>query len=93
MTAHQRLAIRARLPEVCGVQHRDDRDPVEVSFVRLELRDGSTVVIYGTSDDVVRRCRRTRRRSDYSDRADILSIDAEMRERLVAVFGSLSFDP
>lgn len=91
LTAHQRMAIRTRLPEVVNVSARDDRGVVDITWIRLELADRSTVVIYGLSEDG-HKCRRTRLADDYSDRAVIEPITADMQRRLVDVFGPLRFD-
>jgi hypothetical protein len=92
LTAHQRIAIRTRLPEVERVSVRDDRGELDIAWIRLELADGSTIVIYGLLEDVCR-CRRTRFVDVCGDRSAIEPIPAEMQERLVAVFGQLRFDP
>lgn len=91
LTAHQRLAIRTHLPEIASVNVRDDRGEVDIAWIRLELADGSTIVVYGLTEDGYR-CRRTRLRDDCSDRVDVECISADMQARLVAVFGSLRFD-
>lgn len=96
LSAHQRLAIKARLPEVVQVWVRDEPDVVRFGYVRLDLSDGSRIVIYrigGTDADSgsVSRCRRSRPIGDYSDRIEELPIPAEMRARLVSVFWPLRF--
>lgn len=89
LTAHQRLAIRTRLPEVVDVYVREDRGIVDLSIVRLRLAD-SEITIYGIGD---RRCRRHRLVGDYSERIEILPIDQDLCARLVSVFGPLIFGP
>lgn len=96
LSAHQRLAIKARLPEVVQVLVRDERNVVRLGYVWLDLSDGSRIVIYragGTDadDGSVSRCRRSRSLCDYSDRIEELPIPKEMRARLVSVFGPLRF--
>jgi hypothetical protein len=87
------MAILAHLPEVERVSARDDRGIVDIAWIRLELADGSTIVIFGLREDGYR-CRRTRLSDgDYSDRPAIETIPEDMRERLVAIFGPLRFDP
>jgi hypothetical protein len=86
------MAICAQLPEVVRVSARDDRGVVDITWIRLELADGSTIVIYGLSEDG-HKCRRTRLADDdYSDRAVIELITADMKQRLMSVFGPLRFD-
>lgn len=94
LTAHQRMAIRAQMPEVVKVSARDDHGVVDITWIRLELADKSTIVIYGLSEDG-HKCRRTRLLpdDDYSDRVAIELIPAEMQARLMSVFGPLRFDP
>ena len=87
LTAHQRLAIRTRLPEVVDVYVREDRGIVDISIVRLRLTD-SEIAIYGIG---ARKCRRSRLVGDYSEKVEILPIDRGLRERLVSVFGPLIF--
>jgi len=92
LTAHQRIAIRTSLPEVERINVRDDRGVVDIAWTRLELADGSTIVVYGLREDGYK-CRRTRLSDeDYSDRPAIEPIPEEMRARLVEVFGPLRFD-
>ena len=92
LTAHQRMAIRTSLPEVERVSVRDDRGIVDIAWIRLELVDGSTIVVYGLREDG-HKCRRTRLvADDYSDRPVIEPIPEEMQRRLVEVFGPLRFD-
>lgn len=92
LTAHQRMAIRANLPEVVKVSSRDDRGIVDIAWIRLELADGSTIVVYGLREDG-HKCRRTRfSDQDYSDRPVIETIPEDMQQRLVSVFGPLQFD-
>lgn len=93
LTAHQRLAITKHLPEVARVSARNDRGVVDVAWIRLELTDGSTIVVFGLREDGYR-CRRTRLSGDdYSDRPAIEAIPEEMQARLISVFGQLRFDP
>jgi hypothetical protein len=66
LSVHQRLAIKARLPEVQQVWVRDERNIVRLGHIWLDLADGSRIVIYcagGTDADEgsVSRCRRARR--------------------------------
>lgn len=94
LTAHQRLAITKHLPEVERVSARNDRGGVvDVAWIRLELADRSTIVVFGLREDGYR-CRRTRLSDDdYSDRPAIEAIPEEMQARLMSVFGPLRFDP
>lgn len=93
LTAHQRMSIRTKLPEVREINARHDRGEIELYWIRLELADESTIVVFGVQEDGCR-CRRSRvLPDDYSDRPVIEPIPAEMQERLVAVFGPLRFDP
>jgi hypothetical protein len=96
LSAHQRLAIKARLPEVQQLWVRDERNIVRLGYIWLDLADGSRIVIYcagGTDADEgsVSRCRRSRSFGDYSDQVEELLIPEEMQARLVAVFGPLRF--
>lgn len=90
LSAHQRLAIRTRLPEVVDVYVREDFGIVDLSIVRLLLPDSSEIVIHGIG---ARKCRRSRLVGDYSDKIEILAIDPGLCARLVSVFGPLIFDP
>lgn len=91
LTAHQSIQIARHLPEVVDVYVRDDRDVVVLSIVRLRLADGSEIAVYGVDTT---KCLRSRLRDDYSDRVDVLPIDPDLRVRLVAVFGPMTFrDP
>lgn len=96
LSAHQRLAIKVRLPEVVKVWVRDERDIVRLGYVWLDLSDDTRIVIYragGTDadDGSVSRCRRSRSLGDHSDRSEELPVPMEMRARLASVFGPLRF--
>jgi hypothetical protein len=96
LSAHQRLAIKARLPEVKQVWVRNEISIIRLGYIWLDLADGSRIVIYragGTDADngSVNRCRRSRSFGDYSDQIEELPICEDMQARLVAVFGPLRF--
>lgn len=91
LTGHWRIQIARHLPEVVDVYVRDDRDIVALSIIRLRLDDGSEIAVYGVDTT---KCLRSKLADDYSDRVNVLPIDPDLRERLLAVFGPMIFrDP
>lgn len=83
--------LRRHLPEIRRVTTRDDRGEVDIAWIRLELGDGSTIVVYGLEEDGYRCRRRRLNGEDYSDRPEDIPIEPDLRRRLETVFGSLNF--
>lgn len=88
LTAHQRLAIRRHLPEVVSVNAVVDNEVAGICYRQLWLHDETQIVLFGEDPP---RARRYRRRDDYSDRADLLPIEPDLRRRLTLVFGPIHF--
>lgn len=88
LTAHQRLAICRHLPEVVSVNAVIDNEVAGICYRQLYMVDGTQIVLFGESAP---RARRYRGRDDYSDRADLVEIDQDLRRRLVLVFGPIHF--
>lgn len=89
LTAHQAVLIRRQLPGVSSVHvSADPDDPAGICYRQLRLDDETQIVLFGADTP---RARRYRRRDDYSDRAELLPIEPDLRERLVRVFGSINF--
>ena len=89
LTAHQAVLIRRHLSEVSSVHvSADPDDPAGIYYRQLRLDDGTQIVLFGAETP---RARRYRQRDDYSDRADLLPIEPDLRRRLAMVFGPINF--
>ena len=89
LTAHQALMIRRHLPEVESVHVSTDRDDAaRIYYRQLYLSDSTQIVLFGETET---RARRYHCRDDYSNKADLLPIEPDLRRRLVLVFGALHF--
>ncbi len=89
LTAHQSIQVRRHLPEVESVRvYADPDDPAGIYYRQLYLADATQIVLFGSD---VPRARRYHRGDDYSDRADLLPIEPDLRERLALVFGPIHF--
>lgn len=93
LTAHQRILIARQLPEVEEANDLLVRaEELRFPTIHLQLSDGSDIAIIEQRGET--RGYRSRLADDYSDRATVLPIDADMRERLIWVFGAMTFrDP
>jgi hypothetical protein len=86
LTAHQRLAIRTRLPEIIGVYHQVDTEVLDLMLTYLRLDDGSAIYISSRDGGLL-----ARRMRPAGQRAEFVPIDPDLQERLAAVFGPLTF--
>lgn len=91
LTAHTRVLIKRHLPEVREVWVGDEFRVIDLAVVRLTLDAATDDVISMTWQHGHSTVRRSRLRDDYSDDIEVLSIEPEMRARLVRVFGQLNF--
>ena len=85
------MMVRRHLPEVQHVAARNDRCEIDIAWVRLDLGDGSTIVVYGLQEDGYRCRRRRLDDDDYRDRPEDIPIEPDLRRRLELVFGHLDF--
>lgn len=89
LTAHQSILTKKHLPEVFSIRVSNDHDdPADIYYRLLFLEDETQIVLIGADAP---RARRYRRRDDYSDRADLLPIEPDLRRRLALVFGPINF--
>lgn len=88
LTAHQRLAIKVRLPEVRDVVCFEQSHLFVPAMIKLILSEDTEIMIYGPG---LSKAARSHPAGDYSDRTKDVPISPEMRVRLEAVFGRLQF--